>query len=118
MHVLVLGGSGFIGLHLSADLASRGHEVVATARRARNLRQVIPGVSFLELDLAKAIQPDEWMPLLAGVEMIVNAAGILRGKDMRRIHIDMPRALYRAAQAVGVKRVVLISAISARQDVD
>lgn len=118
MRILVLGGGGFIGRHLLAELIGHGHQVVATARNARGLRGAVAGISVVELDLAKAIQPDDWMPLLSGIDLIVNAAGVLRGKDMRRIHVDMPRALYAAAHAVGVKRIVLISAISARPDVD
>ena len=53
-----------------------------------------------------------------GVDAIVNAAGLLRGPDMDAVHVDMPKALYEAAAASGnVRRVVLISAISARADV-
>ncbi|MDY0884081.1 NAD(P)H-binding protein [Dongia soli] len=118
MRILVLGGGGFIGRHLVAELIGNGHQVVATARHERRLRGAIAGMSVLELDLAKAIQPDDWAPLLAGIDVIVNAAGILRGRDMQRLHVDMPRALYTAAEAAGVKRVILISAISARPDVE
>lgn len=117
MRILVLGGGGFIGRHLLAELIGHGHQVVATARTP-GLGSAIAGVEVVERDLARAIQPDDWVPLLAGIDMVVNAAGVLRGKDMRRIHVEMPRALYAAAHAVGVKRIVLMSAISARPDVD
>ncbi len=36
---------------------------------------------------------------------------------MKAIHVDMPRALYAGASRAGVRHVLLISAISARDDV-
>lgn len=38
-------------------------------------------------------------------------------RDMDAIHFAMPKALHTAAKAASVRRVVLISAISARSDV-
>lgn len=49
---------------------------------------------------------------------MVNAAGVLSGRDMDAVHVEMPHALHAAAAAAGVARIVLISAISARDDVD
>jgi uncharacterized protein YbjT (DUF2867 family) len=48
----------------------------------------------------------------------VNAAGLLRGGDLEAVHVVAPKALYSACEEKGVKRIVLISAISARPDVD
>jgi uncharacterized protein YbjT (DUF2867 family) len=49
---------------------------------------------------------------------VVNAAGVLSGAKIEAVHVAAPRALYEACAAKGVKRIVLISAISARPDVD
>lgn len=69
------------------------------------------------MDLAHSIRPASWSSVLEGVDIVVNAAGLLRGRDLQAVHVDMPAALHAAAQKVGVGRIVLISAISARSDV-
>ncbi len=117
MRVLLLGGGGFIGRHILAELVRHGHDVIAVARASHGLVEAFPGMRIEGRDLSKALHASDWIELLAGVDVVVNAAGVLRGKDMQTVHVDMPRALHAAAAAAGTKRVVLISAISARSDV-
>jgi uncharacterized protein YbjT (DUF2867 family) len=117
MRVMVLGAGGFIGRHIVSDLLSAGHEVVAVVRRAGNLQEVFPQATFVALDLAGAVHSRDWPPHLVGIEIIINAAGLLRGRDMPAVHVEMPKALIAAALEAGVRRIVLISAISARGDV-
>lgn len=117
MRILLLGAGGFIGRHILAELTKHGHEVIAVVRDSAGLDRAFSGVRFAPLDLARATDSHGWTELLSGVDLIVNAAGILRGRDMEPVHVDMPRALYAAAAAVGVRRAILISAISARPDV-
>lgn len=68
MHVVVAGGTGFLGRALTASLEADGHRVSALTRRPR------PGVAT---DLAWT--PDgevgPWVEGLAGVDTIVNLAG-------------------------------------------
>lgn len=117
MRVLVLGAAGFIGRHIVTRLLAEGHEVIGTARNCAGLEAAMPGAQFVQIDLAKAIEPSSWSGVLDGVDAVVNAAGVLRGPEMAAIHIAMPRALNAAALGAGVKRIILISAISARADV-
>jgi len=117
MRVLVLGAGGFIGRHIVGDLLDAGHEVVGTARSIEVLSRAFPKARFVAINLAQAVRTEDWQRHLAGVEVIVNAAGVLRGPEMDAVHVAMPKALYAAAEAASVKRVVLISAISARSDV-
>ena len=117
MRILVLGAGGFIGRHIVADLLAAGHDVVGVARSTGALAAAFPGARFIALDLAQAVHAGDWRDHLAGVEVIVNAAGVLRGGQLGAVHVTMPSALYGAAEAAGVRRVVLISAISARPDV-
>ena len=91
---------------------------MAVVRNTAGLGDAFPSARFVELDLARATAVAAWTPLLSGIDLIVNAAGILRGSGMNAVHVDMPRALYAAAVDAGVRRAVLISAISARPDVD
>lgn len=117
MRILLLGAGGFIGQHILADLLAAGHNVIGVARATASLTDAFPEASFLSVDLARAIRPDDWNSHVAGIDVIVNAAGLLRGRDMDAVHVAMPKALHEAAKQAGVKRVVLISAISARADV-
>ena len=61
-------------------------------------------------------QPQEWVRHLAGLDAVINCAGILQGRpgqSIDAIHAGAPIALFRACEAAGVKRVIQISAISA-----
>lgn len=117
MRILLLGAGGFIGRHVLAELLAHGHHVTAVVRRDDGIALAFPQAVVVRRDLAAAIDAGGWMPLLADIEMIVNAAGLLQGRDMAALHVAMPRALHQAALAAQVKRVVLLSAISARADV-
>ncbi len=114
---MVLGAGGFIGRHILAELLAGGHEVVGVVRSIGALGAAYPQIRFLEMDLARATRAEDWQDRLAGVDCIINAAGILRGRDMNAIHVAMPRALVAAAHIASVRHIVLISAISAREDV-
>lgn len=118
MRILVLGAGGFIGRHVLTELLARGHEPIGVVRRAAGLAEAFPGVRFLEHDLAAARDPADWSGLLDGVEAVVNAAGLLRDPGMEAVHVEAPAALYRACADAGVRRVVLVSAISARPGVE
>lgn len=117
MRIILLGASGFIGRHVLAELLAHGHEVIAVARAIGALDNGFPDARFIEMDLAKALSEPDWTPHLEGVELIINAAGLLRGSAMTAVHETMPQALYAAAACAGVKRAILLSAISARPDV-
>ena len=118
MRILVLGSGGFIGRQILADLLDNRHKVVGVARSTATLISMFPQAKFIALDLAYAVSPEDWHNHLVGVDVIVNAAGLLRGRDLDAVHVGMPKALYAAAQTAAIQRVVLISAISARVDVE
>ncbi|MBP7136375.1 MAG: SDR family oxidoreductase [Sphingomonadaceae bacterium] len=117
MRILLLGAGGFIGRHILSDLLAVGHEVVGVARSTASLAHTFPDARFVQLNLAQAIHVDDWAPHVLDVDVIVNAAGLLRGRDLEAVHVTMPRALYEASTDAGVRRAVLISAISARVDI-
>ncbi|GGC17108.1 oxidoreductase [Novosphingobium endophyticum] len=117
MRILVLGAGGFIGRHIVAELLAAGHDVVGVARTTQALAAAFPEATFVALDLAKTVRPEDWSIHLTSVDVVVNAAGVLRGPHMEAVHVDMPKALHAAAITAAVQRVVLISAISARDDV-
>lgn len=117
MRIMLLGAGGFIGRHIMAELLAAGHELVGVVRSKSNLNAAFPTVRFLSLDLALATDKVDWEKHLNGIECIINAAGILRGPEMDEIHVQMPNALYQAAMKSAVRQAILISAVSAREDV-
>ena len=119
MRVLVTGAYGFIGQHIAVGLARAGHEVVACGRDLDLARRLLPGFEWQFCDFNKDIDEAVWLPRLAGVETVVNCIGILQptAQDTHQhAHVDGPIALFGAAQKVGVRRVVQISALGAEAE--
>ena len=107
--VLLLGAAGLIGSAVLARLATERVPVRAVTRRGAVNSA---GVEWRVLDLARLVEPDDWLPHLEGVEAVVNCAGVLQGGDgVRAVHVDSARALYAACERAGVRRVVHLSAI-------
>lgn len=79
MRILLLGANGFIGRHIFADLLAAGHDVIGVARSTRALAAAFPEAEFVELDLALSLHAAEWAAHVSEVDVIVNAAGLLRG---------------------------------------
>jgi uncharacterized protein YbjT (DUF2867 family)/uncharacterized membrane protein YphA (DoxX/SURF4 family) len=118
MRVLVTGAYGFIGAHIVAALAAAGHEVVCAVRGAR-IDARFPGLRAIACDMAHDLRSEDWLPRLAGVEAMVNCAGILRerGADTyAAIHEQAPQALFRACVQAGVRRVIQLSALGHADD--
>jgi uncharacterized protein YbjT (DUF2867 family) len=58
--------------------------------------------------------PEDWMPLLRGVEAVVNCAGLLQdgpGESVEAVHDAGPAALFAACEKAGARRVIHLSAI-------
>lgn len=112
---LVLGGRGFLGGFIKAALHAQGWTVRSAARpQGRTL-----GPDEIACDLTLLTSPESWHPLLEGVDVVVNAAGILReegGQTFQAIHVDAPLALAQACVQVGGKRFIQLSALGAPED--
>lgn len=114
MRVLLTGANGFIGRHILAGLEAAGHQVVAAVREPEALRR--PDLETLRIDFNRDTDPAEWAARLAGVDAVINCAGVLQsapGQSVQAIHAAAPIALFEGAKAAGVRRVIQISAISA-----
>lgn len=121
MRILLTGANGFIGSRLLAGLQAAGHEVVAAVRDVRAMQQRYPHLAVIPVDLNLDTKAEVWLPRLKGIEGIINCAGALHsraGQDLSAIHAAAPIALFEAAKAEGILRVIQISAISSAADTE
>ena len=103
MNILLTGASGFLGRNIAARLRADGHQVLPVCRSQ--------GVDF-----AHMLEPADWLPLLAGVDAVINCVGIIGETTTQRfqaLHTTAPQALFRACASAGVRRVVQVSALGA-----
>ncbi|NZA25036.1 SDR family oxidoreductase [Luteimonas sp. SJ-92] len=115
MRILVTGATGLIGAELVGRLLLAGHAVIPGARNLEAVRRRWPALDPLEIDYA-APDPDTWTRALRGVDAVVNAVGIFREQHSQHfdaLHVKGPAALFAAAAAAGVGRIVQISALGA-----
>jgi uncharacterized protein YbjT (DUF2867 family) len=109
--IIVIGAGGFLGSRIVAELLSRGHRVTCAGRDATALQRRFPSCRAVELDLSH-IMVGHWATQLAGVDVVVNAAGLLRG-DVARVQATGPIALFEACAEANVRSVLQISALGA-----
>ncbi|HOY69727.1 MAG TPA: NAD(P)H-binding protein [Methylotenera sp.] len=108
MRVLVLGGNGFIGKSIVTQLQMQGAEVLIGSRKKS------ANSNSLEVHLQSMLDIKDWLPLLNGVDVVVNCVGILRerkgGETYEKVHTLAPAALAQARAQLGI-RMIHISAI-------
>jgi uncharacterized protein YbjT (DUF2867 family) len=112
--VLLTGATGLIGRAVAAHLIELGYHVVGIARSVTRPALQLPGVEWIALDIAAATRTEDWLPHLAGVDSVVNCAGVLQDSlhdSTDRVHVAGIGALFGACERAGVHRVVHISAI-------
>ena len=118
-NILLVGGSGFLGSHVSRRLAAQGHRLTVPTRhreRARHLL-VLPTVEVVETNVHDDVRLAE---LVAGQDAVINLVGILHGRyglpygpDFARAHVGLPRRIAAACRAAGVRRLIHASALNA-----
>lgn len=116
-HVLVTGGTGYVGRFIVEGLLAAGHDVTVAGRAAPAADIFSAPVAFRPLDL----DPDaENVGLFDGIDHCVHAAfhhvsGKYRGGEgddpatFRRLNGDGSARLFAAAKTAGVKRCVFLS---------
>ena len=117
--LLILGGTGFVGRALCAQLAQRhpDTEVVVPTRHAGQRRNLLalPDVQLVQADIHDEATLAR---LLQACDAAVNLVGILHGDEarFRRAHAELPRKLVHACRIAGVRRIVHVSALGAAPD--
>lgn len=116
MNILICGASGFIGLHLAQALEARGHAVRRGVRDPARHATSDPGKNWMSVDFLRDTQPALWASRLRGIDVVINAVGILKeqgDQTFEALHVQGPLALFEACARAGVQRIVQISALGA-----
>ncbi|KPF66656.1 hypothetical protein IP84_15570 [beta proteobacterium AAP99] len=117
--ILVIGGSGFIGRHLIAQLVEQGHRITVPTRRRDRARHLWlhPKLDVIEADVHC---PDTMARLVAGHTAVINLVGVLHSKpgspygpDFAKNHVDLVRKIVGAMQQANVQRLLHMSALGA-----
>jgi dihydroflavonol-4-reductase len=123
--ILVTGASGFLALHTVLQLLQQGYTVRGTVRteaQARKTREALAkhtDVSKLEIVLADLVKDDGWREAVRECGMVLHLASPFpthAPKDENEIIIparDGTLRVLRAAQAEGIKKLVLLSSVAA-----
>ena len=113
MKILVLGGYGLIGLSITKALIHAGHDVSGFGRSVRKGEAAAPDVTWIGRDLSHMTEAEDWTHVLTGIDVVVNAAGVLQdGMNDRVMAVqrDAVRALAVACKPAGVRQIIQISA--------
>lgn len=114
MKILIYGATGFVGRHLTQSLRKAGHTVIRGVRKPSEPNDVA-------VDFCNDTDKDAWLPRLAGVDVVVNAVGVLRDSTktpMTKLHTETPVALFAACVESDVTRIVHLSALGVDSDID
>lgn len=121
--ILLTGVTGFIAKRIAHDLLAKGYHVKGSLRalsRADEVRAAVgpeglDRLSFVELDLTR---DEGWTEALTGVDVLMHTASPFpladpkNADDVIRPAVDGTMRALRAAQAAGVRRVVLTASVA------
>jgi len=110
--VAVTGGTGFIGGHVIESLLEAGANVVALTRRPQAERE---GVTWVEGSLTDT---DSLERLCGGAHAVINLAGLTKAVNRDGffdINVTATKNVFDAAAETGVKHVLHISSLAARE---
>lgn len=120
--VLLIGGNGFVGRVLAAQLQSRGYSVLLPTRNLASARELrmLPKVHVEDANIHEF---DELQNLCSRIKVggaVINLVGVLHdktakpyGKVFKSAHVDLPGNIITAMQMHGLKRYLHMSALGA-----
>lgn len=116
-HVVVLGGTGFVGRHLVARLLEGGDRVTVLSRGVDPTKRALKpyGASLIEGDVGDT---DFLAAVLDDADAAINLTGILnekgdRGDGFERVFVGITASLIEAMERIGVRRLLQMSALNA-----
>ncbi len=116
MQIAITGATGFVGRHIAALLARRGHRVRALARHPGRARALLGAETEL---VAGDLATGTLATLVRGADAVVHLVGIIveaGPATFQEVHVEGTRRVLAAAGAAGVPRFVHMSAVGARPE--
>ena len=121
--VVVTGGAGFIGSHLSEALLAKGYEIHVVDNLANGRREDVPdGAVFHELDV---LDTEKLLPIVSGADTVFHLAALPRVPfsydhpvESHRANIDGTFSVLMASRNGKVRRVVYAASSSSYGDQD
>ncbi len=116
MKIFLTGGSGFVGRHLAAELASRGHELACLVRAGDN-----NGAAFLQelgarVTSGSVIDPASLKGAAEGADAVIHLVGIILerpGAGFSQVHVAGTVNVLAEAKRAGAGRFIHMSAAGA-----
>jgi uncharacterized protein YbjT (DUF2867 family) len=116
-HVLILGGTGFVGRHLVEQLLREQYRITVLSRGVdpAKKKRLSRDASIIEGDIGN---PDFLRAVLDDVDAVVNLVGILNergdsGAGFEHVYVELLDALLEAMRDMGVSRLLQMSALNA-----
>ena len=112
--IALLGGSGFVGRHLTRHLQNRGYQCVIITRHAYRLHELRTSAEAVE---ANPYDRAALTTALSGCDAAINLVGILndggKATTFRRVHVELVKNLIAACESAGISRLLHMSALNA-----
>jgi NADH dehydrogenase len=116
-NICLIGGSGFIGTELAAQLSSAGKRIRVLSRDLRKMKslRVMPTVEVLQVDPHDEASLTE---ALRDQDVVVNLVGILnqsvgKGATFAEAHTELATKIANAARSAKVNQIIQISSLHA-----
>ena len=113
----ILGGTGFVGLHLCNQLIRQGAalRIITRSRHAHPDLLLLPETRIIE---GSVFDRALLQRAFDGCDTVINLIGILnekghRGEGFRRVHAELPALIAETCRETGVRRLLHMSALNA-----
>ncbi|MEJ2114498.1 MAG: complex I NDUFA9 subunit family protein [Gammaproteobacteria bacterium] len=120
LSICILGGTGFVGSHLCAELVGRGHHVKALTRQRERHRDllVLPSLELIQTDIHNE---NELKKHFENCDAVINLVGILNekghdGNGFHIAHVELARKVITMCTSCKVPRLLHMSALNASPD--
>lgn len=120
--VILIGGTGFVGRKIAANLVSKGYAVVVPTRSLRfaNALRVLPLVKTVEMNVHDQDNLTNLMREQANCVAVINLVGVLHdspgkpyGRSFAKNHVELVQKITNAMKASNIKRLIHMSALGA-----